>query len=348
MRSIFIGSTGSGPGQTLATWALAVRLKAKGLKVGFFKPYGLILDSPVFPPGSPCDPDLLLLKQVLDISEPDETLCPVSLPGNQDSAGIQGEELMGKIQKAFQEVSRDKDVVLIMGGKEIFFGEGGPGLSDGALVKSFDSLVLLVDRYQRDNMTFYSVLSLNSFLDGRVRSTILNHVAPDQMDHVKTKVVSFLQQKGVRAAIAVPEDPILASLTVSSIAQIAGGKILCCPDKERNLVRSSTIGTKHLEGPLSIFRQVFNKVILVGLVPDEKAVAGVLLTGGRSPSALVVKVAQDRGIPLILTQADTFQVMERLEKANPAMTLKDEFKVHRFLQLIDEINGGSRWVEELL
>jgi uncharacterized protein len=348
MRSIFIGSTGSGPGQTLATWALAIRLKAKGLKVGFFKPYGLLPESPISPPASSCDPDVLLFKQVLGISEPDETLCPISLPGNQASAGIQGEELMGKMQKAFQEVSRDKDVVLILGGKEIFFGEGGPGLSDGALVKSFDSFVLLVDRYQRDNLTFYSVLSLNSFLDGRVKSAILNHVAPDKVDHVKTKVVSFLQQKGVKSVVAVPEDPILAALTVSSIADITGGEILCCTQGESNLVQTSTIGAKYLEGPFSLFKQVYNKVILVGLNPDENPVTGIILTGGKNPSEGVVKVAQDRGIPLILTRADTFQVMDRLEKPKPALTSKDEFKAHRFLKLIDEINGGSKWVEDLL
>jgi hypothetical protein len=40
--------------------------------------------------------------------------------------------------------------------------------------------------------------------------------------------------------------------------------------------------------------------------------------------------------------------MERMEKAKPALNLKDEFRVHRFLRLIDEINEGNRWVEELL
>jgi BioD-like phosphotransacetylase family protein len=64
MRSIFIGSTGGGPGQTLATWALAARLKEGGLKIGFFKPYGLLPDSAVSSPGSLCDPDVWLFKQV--------------------------------------------------------------------------------------------------------------------------------------------------------------------------------------------------------------------------------------------------------------------------------------------
>ena len=231
MRSIFIGSTGGGPGQTLATWALAVRLKEKGLKVGFFKPYGLLPESSASSPGGHCDSDVLLFKQVLEMSEPEEVLCPITFPGNQipEGVGLQGGELREKIQAGFQEVSRGKDVVLIMGAKEIFFGEGVPGLSDGVLVKSFDSSVLLVDRYQRDNLTFYSLLTLNSFLDGRVKSAILNHVPPDKIDHVKTKVISFLQQKGVKSVVAVPQDPILAALTVSTIAEIIGGEILCCP-----------------------------------------------------------------------------------------------------------------------
>ncbi len=350
MRSIFIGSTGGGPGQTLTTWALAVRLKEKGFKVGFFKPYGLLPELPTSFPGKHCDSDVDLLKKVLEVSDPEEVLCPIFFPGNQipEGAGLQGEEWREKIQTAFQEVSRGKDVVLIMGAKEIFFGEGVPGLSDGALVKSFDSSVVLVDRYQRDNLTFYSLLSLNSFLDGRVKSAILNHVPPDKIDHVKAKVISFLQQKGVKSVVAVPQDPILAALTVSAIAEIVEGEILCCPEGEGNLVQGSTIGAKPLEGPLSIFKQVYNKVVLLGQSPAEKAVAGIILTGGKSPSEVVIRVARDHGIPLIATRPDTFQVMERMDKAKPAMSLKDEFRVRRFLQLIDEINAGSRWVEELL
>jgi BioD-like phosphotransacetylase family protein len=208
--------------------------------------------------------------------------------------------------------------------------------------------VLLFDRYQRDNLTFYSLLSLNSFLDGRVKSAVLNHVPAERIDHVRTKVISFLQQKGVKSVVAVPQDPVLAALTVSTIAEIVGGELLCCAEMEGNLVQSSTIGAKHLEGPLSIFRQVYNKVVLVGQDPAAKPVVGIILTGGKRPSDLVVRTAQDHRIPLILTRPDTFQVVERMEKAKPAMSLKDEFRVHRFLRLIDEINAGSRWVEELL
>jgi hypothetical protein len=82
MRSIFIGSTGGEPGQTLATWALATRLKEKGLRVGFIKPYSLLPDTGPSAEGGFCDSDALFFKKVLGLAEPEEVLCPVMLTEN--------------------------------------------------------------------------------------------------------------------------------------------------------------------------------------------------------------------------------------------------------------------------
>lgn len=353
MRSIFVGSTGGEPGQTLTTWALAIKLKAKGFRVGFFKPYGLLPDLSPSVYGGVCDSDVSLIKEVLGLTEKEEMLCPVMLTENliAEVSGSHEERLIEKIKEAFLEISLKKDVVLIMGAKEIFFGGGFSGLSDSLLVKLFDASVLLVDRYQRDNMTLYSLLSLNSFLDGRVKTALLNHIPPDKMDHVRTKVIPFLKDKGLKSIVAVPESPILAALTVSTLAELLEGQVLCCPEFGGNLIQTFTIGAKYLEGPLTIFKQVYNKIILVGLGEkgEEKSmVSGIILTGGKPPGDLVLRVARERSIPLILTRADTFQVMERLEKVKPSLSIRDEFKVRRFLELIGQETDSDRWVEALL
>ena len=352
MRSIFIGSTGGEPGQTLVTWALAIRLRDRGYRVGFFKPYGLLPDVSPTAAGGLCDADVLLLQKVLELREGDELLCPVTLTENlvSELQSDQAAPLLKKIQSAFQKVSEDKDVVLIMGAKEIFFGGGHSNLSDSMLVKLFDASVLLVDRYQRDNMTYYSLLSLNSFLDGRVKSAVLNHVPPDKMDHVRTKVVPFLQGKTLKSALAIPEDPVLAAQTVSTLASLVDGEMLCCPEAGTNLVESSTIGSKYLEGSLAIFKQVYNKILLIGFGHGEnqKAIAGIVLTGGKAPSELVMRSARAGSVPLILTRNDTFQAMEKLEKAKPALGWKDQFKVQRFFELIGKEPGTEEWVEALL
>lgn len=353
MNSIFIGSTGNEPGQTLAAWALASRLKEKGLKVGFFKPYGLLLDREPSAGEDLCDSDVLLLKEVLGLPEEAETLCPVMLTDQSVSevSGSKGEEILGRIDEAFQVISRGKDVVLIMGGKEIFFGGELSTFSDSILVKRFDSSVLLVDRYQRDNLTLYSILSLNSFLEGRVKSVLINHIPPDKMEHVKSKVIPFLREKGLRAAVGIPEDPLLASFTVAGIAAWVDGRILCCPEKTENRIATFTIGARSLEGPLSLFKQVYNKIILVRLPEgkeDQGSVGGIILTGGKAPSEVILRIAREQSIPLIQTRGDTFQTMERLEKARPSLRLADVFKVRHFLNLIDRDSEAKNWVEALL
>jgi BioD-like phosphotransacetylase family protein len=353
MRSIFVGSTGGQPGQTLTTWALATRLKEKGLRVGFIKPYSLLPETATSAEGGFCDSDALLIKKVLGLTEPEEVLCPVMLTENllPEVSGSQREKLIEKVRGAFQEISTGKDITLIMGAREIFFGDALSGISDSVLVKLFDASVLLVDRYQRDNLTLYSLLSLNSFLDGRVKSVVINHVLPEKMDHLKAKVVPFLKDKGLKSVVAVPENAVLSALTVSTLASLIDGQVLCCPEQVGNLIETFTIGAKHLEGPLAIFKQVYNKIILAGLsrAGEEKmTVGGIILTGGKIPSEAVLRVAQERSIPLILSRADTFKTMERLEKARPSLTWQDEFKVRKFLELIDQEMGTNEWVEALL
>ena len=354
MHSIFIGSTGGQPGQTLTTWALAMKLKEKGFRVGFFKPYGLITDQEAS--GNQVgfyDANVNLLKEVLGLAEPLESLCPVTITEN-SLAGVSevsGDQLIERIRRAFTEISSGKDVVLIMGAREIFFGGGLSELSDSLLVKMFNATVLLVDRYQRDNLTLYSLLSLNSFLEGRVKSAIINHIAPDHLEHVKAKVLPFLKEKGLRSVIAIPESPILAALTVFTITHLIGGEIFCLPELGGNLIETFTIGSKHLEGPLTIFKQVYNKIILAGLsqAGEEKpTVGGIILTGGKIPGEAVLRVARERSIPLILSRADTFKTMEKLEKARPSLTWKDEFKVQKFLELIEQEMGPNEWVDALL
>jgi len=192
---------------------------------------------------------------------------------------------------------------------------------------------------------------LNSFLDGQVKSAIINHVSQDKMDHVKTKVIPFLKDKGLKSVVAIPENPVLAASTVLTITALIDGQILCCPEHTGNLIETFTIGSKYLDGPLSIFKQVYNKIILVGLnmgAQEETNVGGIILTGGRTPSEVVLRVARERSIPLILTRADTFQTMERLEKARPSLAWQDEFKVRKFLELINQETGTSEWVDALL
>jgi BioD-like phosphotransacetylase family protein len=49
-----------------------------------------------------------------------------------------------------------------------------------------------------------------------------------------------------------------------------------------------------------------------------------------------------------LVPTDTFQTMERLEKARPALGSRDDYKVRQFLRLLDRDPHAGNWVESLL
>ncbi len=352
MPTIFIASTGGSAGRSLAIWALAKKLKERALRVGFFKPYTIQPANRASGEGA-IDPDLLLLKEVLHLQEPENLLCPVGLSPEMLSqiSKREAEVLWGKIHEAFQEISRTKDVILTMGGQEIFWGEGIADFSDSNLVKKFNATVLLLDHYQKDNLTIFSLLSLNSFLEGRVRTAFLNHVPLEKIEHLKNKLIPFFQGKGIKAVIPIPEDAILAAHSVESITTLIGGEIICGEEHKGNLIKDFTIGAKHLTGAISIFKQVYNRVILLRL-PEKKSesspVGGIILTGGKKPGEILLRVAQEASLPLILTKLDTFQTVEIIEKKKPVLSAKDSFKVERFLQLINQESPQDDWLEALL
>lgn len=353
MPTIFIASTGGSAGRSLASWALAKKLKEKNLRVGFFKPYTLKPANKISLKEEATDPDLLLLKEVLQLEEPDNLLCPVQLSLDMLSqiSKKETEFLWEKIQQAFQEISRTKDIILAIGGKEIFWGEGISDFSDSILVKKFNAAVLLLDHYQKDNLTMFSLLSLNSFLEGRVRTAILNRVPIEKIDYLKSKLIPFFQDKGIKSVVPIPEDPILAANSVEAIAELIEGEIICGIEYKGNLIRDFTIGAKHLTGPISIFKQVYNRVILLRLPEkgmEEAVVGGIILTGGKKPGEILLRVAKEASLPLILTRFDTFQTVERMEKTKPILSFKDSFKVHRFLELIDQESPPNEWLEALL
>lgn len=353
MRSLFIGSTGGSSGRTLTTWLLAKKLKEQGLRVGFLKPYSFGPEDRVYSLEKAGDLDVVLLKEVLQLSEPLDLLCPVVLRKDAFSqlSPLQAQQLGEKIQAAYQEVSKSKDILLIMGGQEIFLGEGLATLSDSHLVKRFDALVILLDHYQQDHLTLFSLFSLNSFFEGRVKIALLNRVPPEKMEHLKTKLIPFIQEKGLKSVVAIPEDPILAAASVEAIGELLEAQIICGEEYGGNLIKGFTIGSKLLTGALSIFRQVYNRVILIRLPelnPTQEEIGGIILTGGKKPGELIRRVAQEASLPLLLTRLDTFQTVERLEKAKPKLRAKDLLKVIRFNELWEQGYPGGQWLEALL
>ena len=158
MKKIFISSTGVRSGQSLAAWGIGEILKSQGLKIGFFKPF---ITRPLRQNGRTIDKDALLMKEYFNLTEDLEVICPV-LPEDIPADEVAREEQLMLIEEGYEKVKSGKDALIIMGSEKIFYEPDAPHLPDGSLVSRFDSPVLLVDKFQSESMSIYSVLAIDS------------------------------------------------------------------------------------------------------------------------------------------------------------------------------------------
>ena len=351
MKQIFISATGGKAGQSLVAWCIADILRSQGLRIGFFKPF---VTRPLVKNGRVEDKDVLLMREYFDLKEETEHLCPV-IPDDVPGDEVVREEQLMKIEECYERVKQEKDVLIIMGSEKVFYEPDSPYLPDGSLVNTFDAPVLLVDKFQSESMTMYSVLAIDSFLKERVKAVIVNQIPPEGMDACQNKLVPFFQKRGAPNIFLVPQDRILASVTVRNIIDIIRGQVLVGENRLENLVEGTSISSSHLKGSLHLFRRIYNKIILLGLTAenvnaplDSSQITGIVLTGGRKPPPLIVNTCGDLGIPLVVTPLDTFDSMEKIQKQQIHITPQDSYKLNRFLQLLGGEEARQRIVNQIL
>jgi hypothetical protein len=343
MIRLFVGSTGDHAGQSLVAWALARRLKERGIRVGFFKPVAAV---PAVGE-APDDEDALLFQEVLDLDSPAATLSPripPEIPWRQKGP----REILEALGPSLEAVSRGKDVVIIIGSRAVFVDEPSHPLSDIALIHALEAVCVLVHRYKDTATLLYSILSICSLLRERVRGILISRVPPERTVEVGRQVVPFLLQKGLPRAVVVPEDPLLASRSLREVAELVGAEVLTPGETMERPVGGMSTGTPALEGALAIFKRVYNKIVLLepetsgdpqGALPAKGRVAGILITGGRRPADVVVEAARESGLPLLRAQGDTFTVLDLLEKTPSVLSARDHAKVGRLTEILDA--GGA-------
>ncbi len=341
MPFLFIGATGNHAGQTLLTWAIAKRLVQRGLRVGFLKPFG---SNPVYEGEIWTDRDALLFKEVLGLQESLERICPFLL--SEDACKQKNpEEIINEIKPLARELSLEKDILLIMGSRHIFFDDVTRPVPDISLVKELNADFLMVDRFQEASKSIYSILSISSLLKERVKGIIINRVPPERLEEVKESLIPSLTGRGIPITTALPEDPAISFRSLGDIKELLKGELLCGEERLGQSVAGMTVGSTSLQGGLRVFKRAYNKITLLESAlhdplkgeesKGQPKIAGILLTGGQKPTRLLIQAAQEAGIALIIVQQDTFSVLEQLEKTPPTLSSRDQAKVDRFTVMLD-------------
>ena len=339
MKAIYFVSTGAFAGKSLVALILGLRLRAEGRRVAYFKPVGTL---PVEVDGGATDQDALFLAEQLEVPAPASALCPVLFTerlAEQALAGTLG-PLQDQVKQAFARISADQDVVLVGGVGDLSRG-ALLGLPASVVAELLGAQVILVAKYVSDS-SVEEILLVPRLLGRRLRGVIFNFVPAAEVSRVREKVAPYLASQGIPVLGVVPRDDLLSSVTVSELAEQLPAKVLCCENKLGELVAHFIIGAMDVASAVRYFRERQDKAVITGgdrpdiqLAALQTPTKALILTGNLHPSPVIIKRAQQVGVPILLVGKDTLSTVEHIERIVGRLRVREEAKVKRAKELLE-------------
>ncbi len=340
MVSLYVGSTSGYTGKTLITMGLGYKFQKDGFNVGYIKPVGIL---PIKTDDILTDNDAWRIYRALELKDKISEICPVVL--TQELAvksylkDVKG--LLRKIVKYHNELSKDKDIMLVGGYGSIYTGSylGVQGLD---VIKRLNSKAVIVVKYEGEYIVDY-VLQAQKDLKDRFLGVILNKVTSEYKQSADEYAIPFMKRKNVDILGIIPHDSVVGSITVEELNEMLGGKVLCGHDKLGNLVEHFLIGAMQVDKAIEYFKKIRNNAVIVGgdradiqLSAMESGSVCLILTGELYPGEIILSRAEQKGIPILVVREDTYSIAKKLEKMSARLRLRDKAKVDRGMKLVVE------------
>ncbi len=337
MKTLYIVSTSAYAGKSLAALAIALHLRDRGLKVGYFKPLGSLA---VKVNDRISDEDALYIAEQIGAKAAPEDLCPVILDEELISCACAGklDSLEEKVGAAFQRVAKGKDVVIAGGIGDLARG-ALVGLCASTVRQLMQAQAVVVARYDAD-FSVENVLVAPALLGDGMLGVIFNCASGAAQEHLQQIIVPCLEKKGVAVLGIIPEDDTLRAVSVRELAAGLRAKVLCGEKGLEGLAKHFLVGAMGPQSAAKYLQRVEDKVVVTGgdrpdiqLAALQTSTRGLVLTGGLHPSEVILKRAREVGVPVLLVAADTFTVVEEVERLRGRLRVRGEIKVARAREL---------------
>ena len=331
MVALYVVSSEEAAGKTAICAGLGKHLLDDGKKVGFFKP--IISDKR---PEAGDDRDAVFMKQILDLSEPADSLCPL--------VGEGGTLSSSKVKEAYAKVSRGKDVVIM---------EGTCGESpDDAQSKdsyqiagALDARVIIVKGYANQSPVTKFVDIYKGF-GKNLLGLVMNKVPASKLMRVCEELTSSFSESELSILGVLPENRSLLSLTIGELANYVQGEILNNAEKSAELVENFMVEAMYVDSGLEYFGRKSDKAVVVrDNRPDAQLAAletptKCLIISGTNPPIYSVRYrAENKGIPVILTGSDPDSIIQAIENALAKGKFSQEEKLPELSEIMERHLG---------
>ena len=326
MVALYVASSEEAAGKTTICAGVGKHLLDEGKKVGFLK---LILaDKKSEGSGS----DAAFMKQVLALSEPVDSLCPL----------ISGEGVLtNKVKQTYAKVSQGKDVVIIEG-------MCGHSLDDNLskasyeIVEALKARVIIVEGYSNQSSTAKFINTYKGFGENLL-GVVLNKVPSSQLKRVHDEIPPQFDAAAINILGILPEDRALFTLTIGELADYIQGEILNNAEKSAELVENFMVGAMYVDSGLEYFGRKRGKAVVVRddrpdmqLAALETPTKCLVISGNTAPVYSVRYRAEDKGVPIILTKSDTSTILKSIEDALDKTRFNQEKKLLKLAEITEQ------------
>jgi BioD-like phosphotransacetylase family protein len=322
---VFIAATRQDEGKTTVSLGIIAALQKHFPRVGYIKPVGQRF---VEIEEQKIDEDSVLMDAVYHLDCPLVDMSPIAVEPDFTRKYLQAsnnEALVKRIQKAFDRVSWEKDFVLCEGS-----GHAGVGsvfdLSNAQVAKILGAKVIIVS--QGGIGKPIDEVSLNQALFEKegveIIGVILNKVIGEKVDYVTDFARRGLKRKGLDLLGVLPYEQILCNPSVDSIREELRAELLNSPPTLQALVGEVIVGAMSAQNAMKFFKPgvllitpgdrediVLAACTAIDAQSTEK-MAGIVLTGGLRPVEGILKIIRTMPIPVLLAQADSYQVASKV------------------------------------
>lgn len=343
----YIAATAKGSGRSLTAWVIAEALLESGIRPGFVKtvPEEDLESSEI---GE--DPDLVLFRSLLGADRCRLLWAPDPAGSGLDT-GTSGFPTLEEGAENIRDWARLWGSAIVMGSQRIFSDFLSRPVSEIGLIRTLGAQVFLLDRYESEANSVYNLLSVQSLLKGLTRCLVVNRIPLPETDNRASEIDRLLLREQKRPAVVrIPEDPILSSLSISEIAGSLPADLVVGCEWTDNRICGFSLGSRHLTGPLRVFRHTAARILLLSRATDNgrgsdgdptEKVSAVLTAARRLPNPALVEAARQAGICLLHAESEPFAALERLRLMQESVSLKQGYKKDRFRQLLLKALGTS-------
>ena len=345
MHRLIVASLRKGAGKTSVIVGLGRSLEKR---MGYLKPFG---DRLLYRKKRLWDYDAALVTRIFGLAENPEEMSigfdHSKLRFMYDEAGIRG-----KLAEIVADTEKGKEILFLEGGREIGYGMSVHLDSLSLARHTSGALVVVVSGDEGTILDDVTLIKRHLRTDGiRLAGIILNQV--QDVEDFRTSYLGAVEQLGIPVLGILPYRAELTHLSLAFLGETLFAKVISGEEQLRRIVRNIFVGAMSTDAALRnpFFTKSEKLVITSGdrsdmiLAALEGDTAGIVLTNNILPPANIISRASERGVPLLLVAADTYEAARQVDNIECLLTSDDADKIALLETLVREHVDLKRLLE---